>query len=383
MSDERLNLPSASSFYADVACNGRQNLLRQLPQKDAVAVEDPEMAELAARGTRIHESRRTGNTFALKDEPEVEAYKNACEIEKRVVETWMQDNDIEVIGDPIVEERLWLNHPVTMAPILSGQEDVIFLAGRHALCCDWKSGSTYYVGDVGKSWQTRVYALLAWKEWPQLKRIRVAFIKPEAFGPKQDVADFTEYDLQQIEQAVLHTIWKSQQPDAELRAGPQCRFCAAKSICNEAARYAMTPIAESTAGSLTAKEDIGTVVSLMPVESALGVWQKRGAIKNIMEAISARLAALPAEELDRLGLKLTAGKKIEKVKDIVGAFNALRSTGLSSEQVLSCMKFTKESVVKAYQAMTNCRDQEGEAFWNATLGEFIERDRAKPSLVEK
>lgn len=380
--DERLNLPSASSFYADVACPGRQNLLRQLREQNvAVEIDNPSLAELAERGTRIHRARATGDTTHLLED-ELEAYQKACALEREIVQDWMRDRKIDSISDPIIEERLWLNDQETLMPRLSGQLDVIHLAGQNALICDWKTNMAYYAGDVGKSWPMRIYALLAWKEWPQLKNIRLAFIKPEAFGPKKDVADVSESDLTRIEQATLTALWWSAQPDAPRHPGTQCVWCPCKPYCDDAARYSMVPISAATATGLTTKEDIETAVSLMPIESAATVWKKRKIVETIMDAIEARLKALPDDALSPLGLARKEGRKMDEIADNVGAFNALRADGFTSEQILECMKLSKGAAVAMLQADSNVSKAKAEAEYEELLGEFIERSRAKPSLVE-
>src|SRR6266576_1185517 len=99
--DPRLSLPSASAFAMDVACEGRQNLLRELRgQLKPEDVPDEDKA-LRERGARIHEARRTGIVFELSAD-ETQAYAKACALERSVVEEWMRDNEIEVVSDPIL-----------------------------------------------------------------------------------------------------------------------------------------------------------------------------------------------------------------------------------------------------------------------------------------
>lgn len=380
MSDERLGLSSASSFYADVSCAGRQNLIRAMRDQGMVEVrEDAAMNELAARGTRIHAARSSGNTFQLKDEGELAAYMGWCKLEREAIEQWQTDKGIKLLSDPILEERLWLNNPSTLAPLLSGMLDVAYIQGVFAAIVDGKTGSAIYADAAEKNWQLRVYSLLLWKEYPQLKNIRVILVKPEATGKQIDYADFSEFDLQQIEQATLHAIWKSQQPDAKRAAGSWCVFCPARSVCEEAVRYAMLP---QVTRRDTLKETL-SLIETLPIDDVAAAWGKKNEITKIIAALEARLKSLPVEELDRLGLKLTEGRKSDFIKDKIGAFNALRESGFSSEQIFTTLEFSKTAIVKMIQDSRNCRDAEAETIFQVGLDDFIERGRGNPSLVSK
>jgi uncharacterized protein DUF2800 len=376
--DPRSGLPSASGFHMDVACAGRQNLIRELPASNgSVSAEEP--SEYAARGTRIHKARTTGSTFELGDAKEVDAYWAGCRIEQRILNDWTGENQIARIPNALIPGRLWLRHPVTDVNVLSGELDVMYLAGQYALILDWKTGSAYYVSKAAASWQLRIYALLAWKTSPEIKNVRVAFVMPEAFGKKSDEADFTEYDLKQIERATYHALWKSQQPDAPRTAGPHCVFCPAKGICEEALRYAMLPAVVRP----TPLEQSTNFIQTASTDALAEVWRRKNEVTKIFEDITKRLASLPPEELDRLGLRLTAGKKLDRITDNIGAFNALRSSGISSEQILNAMKFSKESLVKLIMDTMYCREAEATALYENGLDPFITRARGTPSLVEK
>jgi len=386
MTDERLSLPSASGFHADYLCPGRQNLIRAVRESSGpAAMEEAGKDDYAARGTRLHDAWATGNTLPLKDEGELDAYNDACRLESQLLERWQSDFNLSVVPEPVIEERLWLNHAETLAPIFSGKIDRIYISGVHGLLPDLKSGSSDYAGPASAAWQLRAYSMLCKVEWPQLRRIRAAFIKPENFGSKLDWVDFTEFDLQQIETAVRHALWRSSLPDAPLNAGEHCRWCPALSACPAVARYALSPVNALAAPDDTklSPKSIESLVAAMPVEAALEVWRKRTTVKNVMDKIAARLAGLPADELDRLGLKLTTGKSTDKLKDVVGWFNSLREAGWSSVEIFGIMDVGKTKFVEAFMARTFCRKAEAEAFWESQFDPFIERGRGNPSLVDK
>lgn len=374
MSDERRNLPSASAFETDVECNGRQNLIRSMPP---VVEIEPAADDVALRGTRIHEARASGNTLHLRDEGELEAYNTWCRLEWSVIADWQHSNGITHYSEGVSEERLWLHHPQLLTPLLSGQLDTYYIAGQHALIADGKTGTASYVKAANASWQLRIYALLLWKEFPQLTRIRCAFIKPEVtFGAQVDTCDFTLFDLRQIEAEVYRVLWATQQPDAQLHAGPHCRWCRAQSVCPEAARYSMLP-------EVLRHDDPVALVSLMPIETALLVWQKAGIIEKIIAAITGRLKALPPEELERLGLALTAGKKSDFIRDTRGVFELLESQGVDKDALFSALSFGKDKLIEVLRVQMGMGKRQAESYFETELDGFIERARNKPSLIEK
>lgn len=341
--------------------------------------EDPD--DVAARGTRIHEARATGNTINLRDETELEAYRNWNRLEWSVIRQWTEDNNIGpgIMEEAVCEERFWLHHPQHLHPLLSGQLDSFYLAGREGLIIDGKTSWAYYVKRVRESWQAKIYVLLLWKEFPQLERIRFAFIKPELkYGAQIDYADFTRYDFENIERYVLQKLWEMEQPDAPLQAGPHCIFCPARGICEAAARYAMLPsIARRSFEPGTAE----LVARLTPAQ-AVGIWQNSGAIVKILEAVVGRLKSLPADELEELGLKLTDGARNDYVRDTQAAFNFLKEQGIDEAALFTALDFNKGRLIDLFRQQMSMTKQMAEHYFERDLDEFIERARKKPSLVE-
>ena len=207
--DPRLGKPSASSFSRDVACPGNRNLIRAMYASGEINGEESAGNELAERGTRIHKSRETGNTFELQAD-ELTAYNDGLKIEQQATRDWQLEFGLQNVTEGERELRLWLHHPLNLKPMLSGQLDVHFLAGNdRAIVHDWKTSSGKSAGDAEDSWQLRIQALLLWKELPELTDIRAGFIKPEAFGKRVDYVDFNLFDLQNIERAAHYTLWQT------------------------------------------------------------------------------------------------------------------------------------------------------------------------------
>lgn len=386
MNDERLGLPSASSFERDALCPGNRNLIRAM--FDAANPEDftEESSEFAIRGRRIHKAREMSNTFELEDETELKAYQTGLTLENSLLQSWLAEYGITDYEEGPREQRLWLNHPDTMAPMLSGQLDVNYLARPtgHALVVDWKSGLGKACGPANTSWQLRIQALLLSKEHSGLKTIRAAFVKPETWGDQLDYVTFTAFDLENIERYVHFILWQTQQKDAPLRAGEHCKWCPAKAVCEAAVREAMVPtlvVPQPTPEKIT--PTVATdLVRLAPLEVIREVWGKRTAVKNIMDAIAARLRALPKEEQYRLWLKLMPGKPINRVTDMKAVFIAFRRAGYPANEIWQALRLNKEDAVTMIQRNINCRDAEAEATFNLIAGDYIETTRGEPILGE-
>lgn len=375
MNDVRLGLPSASGFHMDAACDGRQNLVRALRGAGLLVADE---TEWTARGTRIHNARTTGNTLNLEGDAELDAYKKGLVLETEAVDRWMTERVIDALPGPLLEERLWLNHPETGEPLMSGQLDVAFRSFWEALILDWKSGSGYYLESASLSWQLRIYALLIWKEFDGIKRIRVGYIMPEKWGKGIDTFDLTEYDLKQIETAVYHILWKQQQPDARRTAGAHCRFCPARANCPEAAQMTLMPTVQR------GPDEIGTLalVKAMTPDDCYTVWSRRSELKAILGAITERLEAA-TDDHARLGLKFTKGKDTSYILDVEGAVKKLRDEGFAERDIFDAMSFSKPAIIEMIRGRTFCTKEVADAWYARTFGEFIQEGRGKPTLVEK
>ena len=112
------------------------------------------------------------------------------------------------------------------------------------------------------------------------------------------------------------------------------------------------------------------------------VWQKKPEITKIFEAITARLSSLPDDELGKLGLKKTAGKKLDSIKDVPGAFGFLVNGGIEPTEILKSMTMPKGEMVEFLKAHYGLSKKDAEVWWDTKLDAFIERKRGNPSLVE-
>ena len=372
MSDPRLGKVSASRFEILALCAGSEQLRRTLPA-EALDTSD----EYSDSGTRIHYARQTGNTLALSPE-ETEIYKRGCETEKRILEQWLSDFNIEpnqyFQGE--VEERLYLNDPSTLKPVTSGQLDVHYVAPSHeshVLVIDLKALWSPNLTPAERNWQGRLQAVLASIEYDAV-HVRMAFNK--AMWGKSDQADYDKNALEYAKQSIFAAIWESEQPGAQFRPGRWCTYCPCKAYCSDAVAYAQLPTVSTFNG------DPVELVKWLPLEDLVPVWRKKSLVTKIFDAIVARLKALDDTELNRLGLKLAPGRKLDKLKDVRGAFQKLLEEGYTEEEIFRCMTINKGNFEDMVKQRTNCRDIEAKAFYESTLAEFIEPGNAEPSLKE-
>lgn len=371
----RLNLPSASSFALDAACLGRQNLLAEMRAQGSVTVDDPGLRALSERGTRIHKARTTGNTFELQDESELNAYKAWCEYEKRVVEQWMAEKGIAVVPDPILQERLFL-HDEALRPVVSGELDILYIAGEHGLLLDGKSGMAYYAGAAASSWQLRVYSILAEAEWPQLSTIRASFIKMEAFGERISTTEYSKSDLKRSREWIYELLWKMKQPDAPLHAGQHCALCPCKAYCHEAITYSQLPSVRGN-GQFTIDR-----VMTMPIDDVAEVYRHRSTVGKIMDAVQARLEALPPSDLAAVGFKMKDGKRLDFIANVNGAVETLMAMGFAADEIHGIMKLPKGDLVKLLGDRLGSNKTKAEAEYDKRMAPFIEKKRGKPTLEE-
>lgn len=373
MRDEsRLDLPSASSFECDVACAGRQNLLKRL-SPEAFKLEVPD--ETATSGTKIHAARETGDTTDLESE-ELDTYQQGMENEQKLLQRWKNDFGIESVIELPREARYWINDSTTLKPLTSAQLDVHYISEdeRRLLIVDWKSFFCFNLIPSDKSWQGRVQSVAAWKEYSGVEHVRFAFNKAMFARGAEDFTDYTINDLQNAERSILFRLWETTQADAQCRAGPHCNYCVGKPYCRDAASYSLLPsVIASTVDALARVDD------LTPVDLVL-LWQRSTIIEKVMDRVKKRLKGLPEEELTALGVKLDEGRKLDEISAVYEAFEKLKASGLNAVSIFDAMKFTKGELVKLLQASLQLSKAGAEKWIDTELDSFITRNRAEKSL---
>lgn len=370
--DERLSLPSASSFETDVLCPGRQNMLNTLPPEALQETADDD----ADRGTRIHRSRETGDTSQL-DEEDLEIYTKGMATEKSAVEQWKTDFQIPSMPTPTLEERLYLHWPDTLAPATSARLDVSYIDGKNGLVVEWKSLWCSNLTPAEKNWQGRLQAVLLAKEY-ELTHVRLVFNKA-MFG-KIDAVDYTENDLKHSEESIFHALYETKNPHAQRRAGAHCRYCPASKFCPEAAAMSLLPttiIRDIKSAELSPEQ----IAERMSASDLVAVWSRSTVIVKILEAIKTRLKSFPADELSGLGLQLADGRKMDKIINTQGCLFYLRDElKMSEEAIWEAMSFGNGDVVLAIMRDLGVSKPKAVGVANQIIERFGETTYAAKSL---
>lgn len=389
MTDPRAGKPSASSFAIVASCPGQPQLKASLP-----AVQEPAPDPDSERGTRIHRALETGDSSEL-EQDEFEDMKAVAESANRTLNGWMATWGFR--EDDVVEKereaRFWLNDPSTAEPILSGQLDRHYLSYSSdgfnrllsgALVIDYKTGWNRWLTPSQRNLQLRIQAVLVWREYDGIKHVRVALATKNP--NRLDFTDYTENDLIQSEQLILHQVWLASQPNAPRSAGMHCNWCPCKAHCPEAAAYSMLPsvIAANAAQVGVAEHQVGPkemVAALAPADLAL-VFQRSAIIRKILDEVNDRLKGFTDEQLKAFGLTREPGRKLDPIADTRGAFEHLKAEyGISEDELWKALSFSKGELVKAIQRDQGWPADKTRAFINgAALEHFIERKRSESSL---
>lgn len=387
--DERLNLPSASRFEMLAACEGQPQLERRLREQGLIGEEAPD--EFALRGTRIHKAWETGDTSGLTDD-ELEDIGKTHSLDTRALGDWLAEKFTDSHGvlaekgsKEFSEQRLWLKDSEGNQ-LCSGQFDKLTIVGNHAYCRDLKSGWSRRLTPSQQSWQLRLLAVLVWLEYGpkhSLETVRASFIKPK-LRHGVDTVEYSIEDLQRSLMSIRQILWRSEQHDAARRAGDHCYYCVCRAQCPEAGAMTVLPTVVATRALnatqiLSRKEATAAVEQLGPMDWK-AIWQRSTVIRNILEAVNAKLKSLPPEELSQLGLQLGKGKRLDPITNTEGAYTVLRHT--IPKSIWSCLKFSKDAIVEALKNEKGMSEADAKAWMKANLDLFIEPKESDGSLEE-
>lgn len=119
-----------------------------------------------------------------------------------------------------------------LLPGVFGSTDLIGRIGKRAVVLDWKFGDGVAV-DVEENPQLMFYAAAAMRteeaKWAfkDVEEIEMVIVQP----PQVKRWVTTPARIAQFEKDLVKAVKLAQQPDAELKIGDHCRWCAAKPIC--------------------------------------------------------------------------------------------------------------------------------------------------------
>ncbi len=324
-SDERLNLPSASSMARTHICAGWLQLYQSIPVDQRPA----ETTEAAESGIRIHAAVESDETDNL-DMTEAEIASRLSELEQQSALEWLPQTGAVALAEVehIKEKRLWIRDAAGQ-PLASARVDSARIFQGWAMVCDLKTGFLQTV-PAARNHQMKLQAVALRHEYG-VSHVRVV-IAAHRFRSHVTAADFDEDALQMAEHEIAFDLWRASQPDAARVPSSECTYCPAKAFCPEAATYAILP-SRYTIG--TSKQEIeATVAGLTPQDLAL-IENRRLVIEKILEACKARLKRLPTNELAALGFELAPGRAQMEIKDPGAIIAWLESEGLLKEDEIT------------------------------------------------
>lgn len=378
---ERQDLHSGSSFDRTVNCHGWRNLYLQIPNVEYKPTTTPE----AERGIRIHKARETMNPFELQDDSEVIAYERWLSLEREVVRTWL-----EPIGEQFGwaegerEVRLWINNLDTIEPECSARLDIHYICGKNILSIDGKTGAGNYSGKAQTNWQCKVTAVALVNEY-DAESVTVSLVKPEAFpNGYHDTYTFDQKELVEVEKQVRYHLAEARKPDAPRHAGSHCNFCPCRAHCPEAASLALLPTVVAQASRGMEKADIEAKVAMLGLPDLVYLWQRQSIVKNVLEAVSARLRGTSEAVLGEYGIRLAPGKDTSYVagKDIKALCEALVGSGLPEDAVWQCLSLDTAALNDLLHKERGGTKKAAIELAKSLVAPFKTEDRGEKRLVE-
>ena len=341
-SQDRGNLPSASSIARYAVCPGSFLLERDLPESTN---------EYAASGTRIHAFIADGNLTISDEEKEI---ASSCLRQLSDVMSGIEE-EITDHSLPILETRFWYGET------FSGQVDRIdFLNDEAALVVDYKTGRIA-PASAESNLQLRAYAVLAKQAFPDMKRIYVSIIQPLAGKPT--VVCYQEEDLRQSEQEIMSILSRIFEAGASLNPTPEgCKHCKAKLTCTalqgDVALLESLSVQEASVSALT----VGQLSRYLTASYAVEEF-----IDSLRKEAKHRLSE--GEIIN--GYELKPGKTTRSLTSAEEAFGKLQSF-LTPSEFANCCKASLPQIEKAIQLKSGLKAKEAKDTLAQLLSDTIE-----------
>jgi hypothetical protein len=355
MSDERRNLPSASSVHRYALCPGSFLLEQQFGEDKG--------GQDAVIGNRIH-AVLAGETQELTDDEERTA-ERCRELEGQVLGAVFDG----MVPNEIREERLWA-YDDDLNRSWSGKPDVIYHAGNRALVIDYKTGR----GDVEHATgnlQLRALAVLTHEHYGATD-ITVAIIQPFA-SPPLTTCRYQAGDLTQAAtdvHALMNLVIVPDQP--RVPSASSCRYCKAKAVCPEARALV------ETLPQQVSRDGREMVVTPERIAEFL---EKLPAVEAVMEAVRAKARRLlEADPASIPGWRLKPGACREVITDPNTVFARFLAAGGTQDQFMPCVTLAKTKLKDALRAGTGKKGKGLDEAMDTLLADCTEAKPSAPSL---
>ena len=360
MTNERQDLPSASSVSRYAACPGSYLLSCGITE-----VQTPEMKEWAEAGNRIHMWLEDPNFITLEDPNELEVAEACAAQRSELVQRIFGENADHV--KKIKEDRLWLL--VGRKRAFSGKGDDISIYGDTALIIDFKTNR----GDIPESPKNRqlrslLVLLLLSEHGQNLRTIHVAIIQP-LVNRQPLICAYEGDDLVAAAKELSELLKAINDPAAPRFAGEQCKFCPAKFKCPEA-KALLDAMAQADPDTL----DMEHLSKLLTAAAACDAIIKavRARAKTILKE---NAAAIPGWTIGKPG-------SIRSITDPFAVFKVLSEANmLTRDQFLTdCVSVGIGDLEKAIAKSQKLKPAEAKSTVNALCAEFIEVKPKEASL---
>jgi hypothetical protein len=322
--DDRCGLPSASSYERVVFCPGSLAAEHACPP-------EAEEAEIARRGSDIHEALATDDDTALAVTDKI-VKDRLRKIEDDAIAAWMEEKGIKREEVTILREvRIWIRNRATLAKVASARVDCAAVCEPKgcALVIDAKSGFLDTV-PAELNWQLRVQAVALYHEYNfEVNDIRAA-ISSGRTGSKYDPVDYDAESLIWAEGQIQFYTRNASEEYAPRVPGVHCRYCKARGSCPEAASYSMLPIV-STQSTPADKKTIELKVALLPAAAVAFIHSRAPLIEAILEAAKSRLKGMLRDDLAAVGLELKPNAPMRTLPDVQLAYTVLHEKGLITD----------------------------------------------------
>ena len=353
MSDERKNLPSASSMERYQLCLGSFAAEQGQPDQPSSDAES---------GNRIH-AALAGETVNPPLTDDEERTAESCKIQAEA----LIHNTVEDGGVILRETRIW-----HIGEGWSGKPDVVALSacGKRALVIDYKTGRGE-VADATSNMQLRALAVLVADEY-WADEVTVAIVQPLAGPVSTCTYDSAALDIAREEIArIIEGIHK---PDAQrIPSAKACKYCRAKSVCPEAQKLA-------TDAPLMVSRN-GRELSITP-ERMAEFLEQIPAIEAVVEAVQAKAKRmLEADPASVPGWTLKPGAVRESITDPAQVFGRFLALGGTQEQFMPAITVAKTKLRDAVKAVTSEKGKALDARMDAVLDGCTEAKPTAPSLV--
>ena len=261
------NIVGGSTAKRVINCPGSVALVQKMPPKPS--------SKYADEGTLLHEAisdylGEDGGTFGAPIELIEEKLLPALALLDEV------DPDKQMMYE--VETRV---HFGDLLPGVFGSTDLMGRIGNKAIILDWKFGSGVIV-TAEENEQLMFYAAAAMRtpeaQWvfDGATEVELVIIQP----PMIRRWTTTIERIKQFERQLVKAVKAAQQPDAELKAGDHCRWCAAKPVCPK-----MTGAVDRALVTQLKEIDVDTLGKYLKNADLLEDWIKdlRGLAMQLLE----------------------------------------------------------------------------------------------------